>query len=570
MLTRPIGSFLSFSFYTPGVRIPELPEAIAHRVVPVNYAHISCLLYGYDSTALTKRISGWRRSDADFPPALSGGRSPAFDAKEVWRWLTRKARSADGRTQASLNDMTHLQPNTLGAVARRHWLLASVALRHETGDVQARHWMTALAALQGIRLGTSGALGPGIKPHVVTSPAAQLLLEQACDERLDAQSFMLRSAKALKGNRATAHNDREAVRPLDVLSQFEVPTDLRVLAAGALSEISPELVSTFADLVFDSDEGSVSTHLDTTSTSAEAVQFIAGLVASLAEALGRTWTSAYDPAAGEGNVLAALAAHHPWEVYGQDADANALQLAGARLLTTHAAVDLRLTHDTIGSDRFPGLLVDVVVADPPQPARRQRAHDHLDEWWRHIHAKLANEQSLAFVLTSDQPQAQPSDEVIASGHVLAVIETGQRLRRDTPGHTVLWVLTPQRMNRVVRIAVRDSSRSTNGWIESLMAPAVVAIAGLQTGASTSAFTTTQVPVWVASANDAELIRPIGPDGWPDDLDRLEKVAQLRAHYLDALASLPASLRHDEISVLESSVRSQDTEATPSVAEPRLT
>ena len=444
------------------MRLPDLPPAITARVVPVGYSHIALLLYGYDDTAVTKRISGWRRSDPDFPSALSSGRSPTFDVTDIWQWLGRRSRSTDGRIQNSLRDMARLQPNASGATAERHWLLTGLALRYESGDLEARHWMTALAALRSLAADPHRRLPPSLAAHLPDHAASQRLMATAADATVSTKAFAHQLAQALPPQPAVrlgAHSD--VPNPLIPLADVSVPDDLRALAAQSVMELSMAQLATATRLTLTSDEGSLSSHLDTTGTSPEATAFIIGLIDRLAETLGSTWSTAYDPACGEGHLLAALASARegrPWTVYGQDADAEALQVAAARLLTTAPSFDVCLTDDTLEHDRFGDLRVDVVVADPPQPTRRQRIHEHMDAWWLHIQSKLADEQSMAFVLTSDQPQAQPGDQVLTAGHVLAVVETGQRLRRDTPGRSVLWVLSGRRVGRAVHvIAPRDSS-----------------------------------------------------------------------------------------------------------------
>ena len=448
------------------MRLPDLPPAITARVVPVGYAQIALLLYGTDDTGATKRISGWRRSDPDFPEALSSGRSPTFDVTDIWQWLGRRTRSNDSRVQNSLRDMTKLQPNAPGAAAERQWLLSGLALRYETGDLGARNWMTALAALRSLVDDRTSRVPLEWASQLPDPPTARRLLAAAADRQLPAMGFVQQLVQALPMQSAVARRSDVPPNPLAMLAEPAVPDDLRALAAQSVMEVPTHRLGALAELTLAGDEGSLSSHLDATSTSPEAAGFIVQFVDRLAMTLGRRWSSVYDPACGEGHLLSALAnavEGRPWSVYGQDADAEALQLATARLLTTGSRFDLRLTDDTLEHDRLAGTRVDVVVADPPQPMRRQRIHQHMDAWWQHIVAKLADKDSMAFVLTSDLPEAQPSDEVIASGHVLAVIETGQRLRRDTPGRSVLWVLAGHRVRRAVHVVAPHDSSSVYQW-----------------------------------------------------------------------------------------------------------
>jgi hypothetical protein len=536
--------------------LPELPEAITARVVPVGYTHIALLLYGDTDVAHTKRISSWRRSDPEFPPALTAGRSPTFDAKGVWQWLARKARSSDGRTQASLRDMTQLQPNTPGAAAMRHWLLAGLAMRYITGDAGTRRWMTSLAALAAVSRG-DGVVECNVLRLLPPPATAQSLLVAGADPQMSGAQWVSMLAAELPA-RPVVDPGAHTPNPLVALADATVPVDLRTLAAQAAMSAPPHDLPRFTELILAGDDGS-SSHVDATSTSPEATQFIVGLVEGAGERLGRTWTTAYDPASGEGHLLAALATRREgrrWTLYGQDADTESLQLAAARLLTTGAGFDVRLTDDTIEHDQFRDLTVDVVVADPPQPTRRLRTHDHMDDWWQHVLEKLADEQSMAFVLTSDQVQAQPSDELIASGHVLAVIETGQRLRRDTPGHSVLWVLSPQRLTRTVRVAVTEKRAD---WLSPLLEVAVEAVVGAVQGASLPAASEPGIQVWSVLATDADVLRPVGEESWPmpgvaprnlftDILDR-PSVRELRARLLEALNALPQEQREREITSL---------------------
>lgn len=85
--------------------LPELPKAVAARLMTIGYTHIALLLCGDTDLTPTKRISSRRRSDPDFPPASPVGRSPTFDAKGVRKWLARNAPGSEGRTQTSLTEM---------------------------------------------------------------------------------------------------------------------------------------------------------------------------------------------------------------------------------------------------------------------------------------------------------------------------------------------------------------------------------------------------------------------------------------------------------------------------------
>lgn len=568
--------------------LPELPEAITARVVPVGYTHIALLLYGDTDVAHTKRISSWRRTDPDFPPALSAGRSPTFDAKGVWQWLARKARSGDGRTQSSLRDMTQLQPNVPGATTMRHWLLAGLAMHHQTGSVGTRQYMTSLAALAAVAKGKGGH-NLGMSRPLPDAVVAQRLLSVAGDDHVMQVDFVQTLVAELP-RRPAFDQGAPTPNPFAALADDTVADDLRGLAARAIDAAPAGQVALMAQLALVGDDGSLSAQLDATSTSPEATQFIVGLIDGVAERLGRTWTTVYDPAAGEGHLLSALAMRREgrrWTLYGQDADAESLQLAAARLLTTDVGFDVRLTDDTIEHDQFRDLRADVVVADPPQPTRRLRTHDHMDDWWQHVMSKMADEQSMAFVLTSDQVQAQPSDDEIASGHVLAIIETGQRLRRDTPGHSVLWVLTPQRVNRTVRVAVTEKLAD---WLSPLLDVACSAVTAAMTGLTPPQATEAGIQVWSCLATDADVLRPMGEESWPmqslatdDAFDAIEQwglrvpsevtrlahqarlldefigqddlslttvpVAVLRRHLVARLEALPEAEREQELAVL---------------------
>lgn len=542
------------------MRLPDLPPAITARVVPVGYAHIAQLLYERgphtDDVALTKRMSGWRRTDPDFPPALSSGRSPTFDVRDVWRWLDSKARSGDGRVQASLRDMTKLQPNSPHATTERHWLLAGLALRYETGDLRARHWMTALAALRAVASYPTGLVSDQLARHLPNAEQARKLLQAAADAQVTSEAFIQRVAEALPAQPAVNTEPGTTPNPLVALGQYTVPSDLRALAASTLLEVPQAELTVLAESTLASDEGSVSSHLDTTSTSPEAAELIVGLVDALGERLGRRWTTAYDPAVGEGHLLATLASRtpqHPWTLFGQDADAEALQLAAGRLLATGCEFHVQLTPDTLEHDRFRDQRVNVVVADPPQPTRRSRLHQHLDQWWQHIIDKLADDGSMAFVLTSDQPEAQPSDDVIASGHVLAIIETSHRLRRDTPGRTVLWVLTAQEVHRTVRLAAPRELSPSQSWLHIVLHSAPDAIHAVLHGGKVATRDPKQLLEWSVVSEDAELLRPFGPESWPDLGDQGEYAARLRREYVEAVASLPDRLRDRELEELEAAL-----------------
>ena len=436
----------------PPSRLVSLPAAILERVVPISYAQIGQLLYGQNDLNVIKRISGWRRTDPKFPAAVATGRSPAFDAKAVWKWLEDRQRSADGRTRDSLSAMTELFSADPAATSRRNLLLAVQALRADLGDDRVRRFVMGLAALR--RMAEDPDLLRGVEVPRWMLPAAQAkrLVDLAATAATGANGFAAAVSKALP---AWSWLNADAVSPellaLTVQSLRGFPlTDLAASVEGAL----------------DSEDVSASPHLTATSTSGHAAKLV-GLIAQNLTQINTTQINStqinstrparvtrtvYDPAIGEGRLLSMLGRDRSiaWKMSGQDCDLEAVDMATARLIAAGCEVDLRVTPDSLHEDQFAGQTFDLVVADPPLPptgsGRSRRRLPEMGPWWQHISEKLAGPTARAVILSTDQPGSQPPDEWLTSGQLLAVVETGERMRRDVPGLTVLWVLKGPEVN----------------------------------------------------------------------------------------------------------------------------
>ena len=93
---------------------------------------------------------------------------------------------------------------------------------------------------------------------------------------------------------------------------------------------------------------------------------LTSLLISLTEGMGGT---AYDPAAGEGGFLLALAQVRPGiQLFGQEIDASAARLARQRLIIHDVQAEVR-TGDSLAFDAFTDLKTDIVLCDPPYGVR---------------------------------------------------------------------------------------------------------------------------------------------------------------------------------------------------------
>ena len=425
---------------------PDLPAAISARVVPVGYSHIGLLLYGERNLAIIKRVSGWRRTDATFPVALSAGRSPTFNVNEVWEWLRERHGRTDGRTRESIAAMTQLQSDRSSDVARRHLLLAARAIRAETGDDRVRMLIAELAALRRISLGDLPEYGPELSSWLLPPDTAQKILDLAIDPAVNAQDFLLETARAMSSH---VQRYEDGAYMFDSVATVSVAADLRSLAASAICEFASDELSEAVEMLLSEEEAAASPHFDASSTSGDAAELVAQVAHGLSQESPRAWRDVYDPAVGEGRLLSLLARHDQWRVFGQDSSLSALRIAAARMMCAGVPADLRLTTDSLKADEFRDQTFDLVVADPPLPAAgsgaARRRTPQMGPWWSHVVDKLAGPHARAVILSTDQRASQPPDEWLASGHVLGVVETGERMRRDAPGNTVLWVLSSSKV-----------------------------------------------------------------------------------------------------------------------------
>jgi hypothetical protein len=424
------------------VDFPALPAAISARVVPVGYSHIGHLLYGEHNVAIIKRVSGWRRTDATFPVALSVGRSPTFNVNEVWEWLRARHGRTDGRTRESIAAMTQLQSDRSSDVARRHLLLAAQAIRSETGDDRVRLLIAELAALRRISLGNLPEYGRQLSSWLLPPDVAQEIFDLAIDPTVNPEEFLVETARMMAGH---VHRNDDGAYMFDSVATVSIAADLRSLAASSICELEPNELSEVVEMLLSGEEAAGSPHFDVSSTSGDAAQLVAQVVQGLRQDSPGVWRDVYDPAVGEGRLLSLLARHEDWRVFGQDSNLSALRIAAARMICAGVPADLRLTTDSLKADEFRHQTFDLVVTDPPLPGAgsgsARRRTPQMGPWWSHVMDKLAGPYARAVILSTDQRASQPPDEWRASGHVLAEVETGVRLRRDAPGNTVLWVLS---------------------------------------------------------------------------------------------------------------------------------
>lgn len=424
----------------PG-QLPRLPAAITQRLVPVNYAQIGRLLYGDSDVGVIKRISGWRRTDARFPAAVASGRSPTFDVTAVWKWLEDRQRSADGRTRESLSAMTELFSSDPMSISLRTLLLSVQAMKTDLGDERVRRLMMGLAALR--RMAEDPVVLHGVQAERWFIPPAQAkrLMKLVITPDAGSGGVLQALAQAIPAWSWLESDSSTA----DLLAP-----DVLALAAQCINEISLTDLAGAVDLALESEDGSPSPHLDASSTSGDAARLVDLIVRDLyrpkTQRSQRVTRTVYDPTVGEGRLLSMLGRDRSvtWKVSGQDCDPDAVDMAAARLIAAGCEVDLRVTNDSLGEDQFAGQTFDLVVADPPLPptgtGRSRRRQPEMGPWWQHITDKLAGPKARALILSTDQPGSQPPDEWLTAGHLLAVVETGQRMRRDVPGLTVLWVL----------------------------------------------------------------------------------------------------------------------------------
>jgi hypothetical protein len=542
----------------PG-QLPRLPAAITQRLVPVNYAQIGRLLYGDSDLGVIKRISGWRRTDARFPAAVASGRSPTFDVKAVWKWLEDRQRSADGRTRESLSAMTELFSSDPMSISRRNLLLCVQAMKTDLGDERVRRLMMGLAALR--RMAEDPVVLHGVQAERWFIAPAQ------------AKNLMKRLLKLAEAPDAGSGGALQALaQSIPAWSWLEsdsstadlLASDVLALAMQCINEISLTDLAEAVDLALESEDGSPSPHLDASSTSGDAARLV-GLIASglnraTTQRRGRATHTVYDPTVGEGRLLSVIGQDRScdWKMFGQDCDLNAVDMAAARLIAAGCEVDLRVTTDTLGEDQFEGQTFDLVVADPPLPptgtGRSRRRLPEMGPWWQHITAKLAGPQARALILSTDQPGSQPPDEWLTSGHLLAVVETGQRMRRDVPGLTVLWVLKGLDDNDsassspVIRIAL-DPATSTqrqlmeaDSSVEMLAKVTTEVLHSVHTAESAVADLAARyggVSIRLVDRHDAVAIRPTGQRQVSADTS-----ARLDALQAEAVALL-AAVSQDE-------------------------
>lgn len=457
----------------PG-QLPRLPAAITQRLVPVNYAQIGRLLYGDSDVGVIKRISGWRRTDARFPAAVASGRSPTFDVTAVWKWLEDRQRSPDGRTRESLSAMTELFSSDPMSISLRTLLLSVQAMKTDLGDERVRRLMMGLAALR--RMAEDPVVLHGVQAERWFIPPAQAkrLMKLVITPDAGSGGVLQALAQAIPAWSWLETDSSTA----DLLAP-----DVLALAAQSINEISLTDLAGAVDLALESEDGSPSPHLDASSTSGDAARLVDLIVRDLyrpkTQRSLRVTRTVYDPTVGEGRLLSMLGRDRSvtWKVSGQDCDPDAVDMAAARLITAGCEVDLRVTNDSLGEDQFAGQTFDLVVADPPLPptgtGRSRRRLPEMGPWWQHITDKLAGPKARALILSTDQPGSQPPDEWLTAGHLLAVVETGQRMRRDVPGLTVLWVLKgadeddAAGSSPVIRIAPDPASSTQRQLVEAV-------------------------------------------------------------------------------------------------------
>ncbi|MDQ3485135.1 MAG: SAM-dependent methyltransferase [Actinomycetota bacterium] len=372
-------------------------------------------LYAHGSRSTA---SNWRERFPTFPHPVTHGRTPVFDVDAVMRW----AASADSPVREPTPPTDDWR-----------WRKAAEALRIACPDAPLRPFLGALVLVQSALVGAIR--------DVPADRATWLEIEQS------AEPGGLISAAAADLERRYEQLTGLLVDPL---SDHGIPDGLlvevlrRLEAAGDERNGPERLEIALGATMPDAGRGR-----NMYSTAEE----LAELLARLGEA--RPGDVVLDPAMGEGGVLLAVARSagalgFDIELYGQELDRDAWQIAATRLLLGAADAHVGVPeHDSIREDLWPDVSADVVLLDPPYG----HGAPELRKWLAHAIAHLAPDGRAVFAVPAhaivdvssarrlpDKKVREALVDLAKRGLVESVVVLPRRVRSDVAGPLTVWVI----------------------------------------------------------------------------------------------------------------------------------
>lgn len=365
-------------------------------------------------------VVGWRNRYATFPPPITPGRTPLFDADAVFAWLQ------DDAPRSTTSPVIFSPPDS-----RWWWAKAAEAFRRLHPGGTGRSYLAALVLLHQVLRGDVRAIA--LSPDEPPEPWIGGVDPAAGAERVEIDHPALRGLLA------------DPLRALEVDPSHLAELSTRLQAADG-SVPSSQLL----EIALGPEDGTAISANWLTTTSTDLSQ----LIASIALSDGRR-LRVLDPAAGEGRLLlrcARVAEQRDIavELFGQELDADPWRIARTAALLEPVEANLAQPgHDSITDDQWPDLRADLVVIDPPV----QPAAPALDRWLVYATTHLADHGRAAIVLPASAvvpvraARKRPSHalqqmitELAKRGQVEVVLLLPRRARADVVGPVTIWLI----------------------------------------------------------------------------------------------------------------------------------
>ncbi len=341
-------------------------------------------------------VTHWRNR-SDFPPPISGGRSPLFRADSVIEWF-----QTEGSTKKVLvhNYETHLLTWAWQHAVHQYAIgrLGARAPRDEQ-----RHIRAFLASLAFIVHTNAQRIPTAPTPDQIRAYMSDALA--GCE--IDGQSILNTQQTSL----ATAGIANDIADLIDILY---------ALVRRGISVIG--VVEDALESFDQHDDRESASHRD-----------LAWIIATLAATTKNV--TILDPASGEVELLLHLAKRctGSTRLIGTDSDPKALQIARIRAASRNLDLDLRLA-DMFASECAP--LADIVVLDPPQTKKID-----LESWIKRA-VELLAEGGRAYVLVPASALGPRGaiTAALATHHVEAIIYVSRSIYPATRGKPAVVVL----------------------------------------------------------------------------------------------------------------------------------
>lgn len=452
-------------------------------------------------------VSNWRNRFPDFPQRADGTEArPLFSRSQVSDWLFAQGKSVRDSSALRVWSAIHaLRPfaQVDDLVLEAHRL---IAVRHfaDHGDEAASKLWAKLRDPHAVLGVGDGHLGRVLHP----------ILDETISHATRRPFFKEMAAPAL----AALANAIASVEPSELLNTSALLLERAGAEAGR---------------------------------SGSSIGFVSSRTAALLAAAANTGATVYDPAAGIAEAAQLIAARSPEQatVIGVDVNADALLIAATRACLRGIKATVHLAN-VLREDPHPGLLADIIVAEPPMGLRWEPADAINDERWRfgipprnsadfawiqHVLAHLTPT-GRGYVLTTRSALARGSEARIRAGIlkqdlVRAIVGLPGRMLPNVSVPLALWVLgEPANASEAETVLVVDASNveAPEGRIAAWLTGASDDVPHQRVGiteilAADSALTPAR---WVGAELDAPILSEVA--------DAIERVRAVRA----AIANLP--------------------------------